>query len=67
MNDSRPAVPSAPQPRPAPPRPGPAAPPEPVPELAELETLADRPLAEHVTVLDAVHRALAAQLSSAES
>jgi len=38
-----------------------------VPELAELETLADRPLAEHVSVLDAVHRALAAQLSSAES
>jgi len=52
---------------PQPPRPGPAAPPQPVPELAELETLTDRPLAEHVTVLDSVHRALAAQLSSAES
>jgi len=61
------AAPAAPQPRPAPPRPDPSTAPEAVPELAELETLADRPLAEHVTVLDAVHRALAAQLSSAES
>ncbi|WP_413450454.1 hypothetical protein AA0Y32_07275 [Georgenia phoenicis] len=57
----------APAPRPAPPRPGPPAAPQPVPELAELETLAERPLSEHVTVLDAVHRALAAQLSAAES
>jgi len=65
MNDSTKPAPAAP--RPAPPRPGPDAPPAPVPELAELETLADRPLAEHVTVLDTVHRALAAQLSSAES
>lgn len=52
---------------PQPPVPGPPSVPQPVPELAELETLAERPLAEHVTVLDAVHRALAAQLSSAES
>ncbi len=52
---------------PQPPRPGPAPAPQPVAELAELDTLAERPLAEHVTVLDAVHRALAAQLSSAES
>ncbi|PYF99127.1 hypothetical protein SAMN05216184_1088 [Georgenia satyanarayanai] len=61
-----PDVTPAPAPRPAPPRPGPSAP-QPVPELAELETLAGRPLSEHVTVLDAVHRALAAQLSAAES
>lgn len=54
-------------PRPQPPRPGPGPAPQTVPELAELETLADRPLAEHVTVLDAVHRALAAQLAGAES
>ncbi len=52
---------------PQPPRPGPAPAPQPVAELAELDTLAERPLAEHVTVLDAVHRALAAQLSSADS
>ncbi len=58
---------SGPRPTPRPPGPAPDAPPRPVPELAELETLAERPLAEHVTVLDAVHRALAAQLSSAES
>ncbi|WP_324653557.1 hypothetical protein [Georgenia sp. H159] len=52
---------------PRPPVPGPPSAPQPVPDLAELETLADRPLVEHVAVLDAVHRALAAQLSSAES
>ncbi|WP_251304883.1 hypothetical protein [Georgenia satyanarayanai] len=61
-----PDVTPAPAPRPAPPRPGPTAP-QPVPELAQLETLAERPLGEHVTVLDAVHRALTAQLSAAES
>ncbi|HLV03225.1 hypothetical protein [uncultured Georgenia sp.] len=67
----RPAQPTgdAPRPRPTPrpPGPGPQAAPRPVPELAELETLAQRPLSEHVAVLDAVHRALAAQLSSADS
>ncbi|QDB79767.1 hypothetical protein FHE66_06215 [Georgenia sp. 311] len=65
MNDSTQAASAAP--RPAPPRPGPDAPPAPVPELAELDTLADRPLTEQLAVLDTVHRALAAQLSSAES
>jgi hypothetical protein len=62
-----PDVTPAPGPRPAPPPPGPSAAPQPVPELAELDTLAERPLPEHVTVLDAVHRALASQLSAAET
>lgn len=31
--------------------------------LAELETLADRPLAEHVAVFDTVHAALANRLA----
>ena len=36
-------------------------------ELAELETLSQRPLGEHVEVFGTVHRALSEQLRGAES
>lgn len=40
---------------------------EAVAELDQLETLGDLPLADHVTVYDSIHRALAEQLSAAET
>lgn len=56
-------------PVPTPPRPGPprTAATETAEALAQLDTLTDRPLAEHVAVFTAVHDALAARLTASES
>lgn len=64
-----PVVPAPPVPAPSAPRPGPppAAGAAVTDALATLESLADRPLAEHVTVFTAVHDALAARLAATES
>lgn len=62
-----PPVPAAPAPSAPRPGPQPAAGAAVTEALATLESLADRPLAEHVTVFTAVHDALAARLAATES
>lgn len=61
-----PAVPAPPVPGPRP-GPPPAAGAAASEALARLDTLAERPLTEHVTVFTAVHDALAARLAATES
>lgn len=66
MTQDRP-VPAAPAPSAPRPGPPPAAGAAASEALARLDTLGERPLAEHVTVFTAVHDALAARLAATES